>query len=95
MCMTPIKKTNLMSLTSRLHRDQVRVAGLDEPRQRRHCRPSVVDPRGRRDGAGQRGDLARDAVVDALLQRDVSPPRVTHSASFRRALNSKSNKMAE
>ena len=97
----PIKKTNLacyaslaVSLTSRLHRDQVRVAGLDEPRQRRR-RSAVVDPRGRRDGAGQRGDLARDAVVDALLQRDVSLPREAHPASFRPALKeSNSSDMA-
>ena len=77
----PIKKTNFVPLTSRLHRDQVRVAGLDEPRQPRQ--PSVVDPRGRRDGGGQRGVLARDAIVDALLQRDVSLPRVAHSESFK------------
>ena len=78
-----------MSLTSRLHGDQVGVARLDGSagQRGRHSSSSsaaaaaaaVVDAGRRGDGAGQRGALARDAVVDALLQRDVRLARVAHS----------------
>ena len=78
-----------MSLTSCLHGDQVRVAGLDGSawQRGRHspcsaaasAAATIVNAGGRGDGAGQRGVLARDAVVDALLQRDVRLARVAHS----------------
>ena len=64
-------------LTSRLNGDQVRVAGLDELPGRQRGR--TVDARGRGDCAGQLRRGARDdAVVDALLQRDVRLPGEAH-----------------
>ena len=66
-------------LTSRLNGDQVRVAGLDELPGRQRGRP--VDARGRGDGAGQLRGARDDAVVDALLQRDVRLPGKAHSVA--------------